>query len=141
MILTVAIVATLVIGLYVGVMIRLRVVAQSDHDDLVAAAEDTLRSEVARVEELQTDLYQAVQAAYGEAVADKVRNAIVWVGMPEHLLYAALGKPGKVVDNLVRGVRKQKWLYGGEENRLGNMKYKHEILIQNGLVVGWKELT
>lgn len=78
--------------------------------------------------------------AYGQDAADKVNGGKIWIGMPVLLLPLAAGKALDIKENLYKDSRTEKWYYGGHINRLGNTKYKLEVIVEDGTVAGWRDL-
>ncbi len=75
---------------------------------------------------------------YGEAIALKIVNHELWVGMDINHVYEVKGKYDLKVDNVINKVEQTILYFDKHKNRLGNDAYDFEITLESGKVIGWK---
>ncbi len=85
-------------------------------------------------------LFLNIAEFYGEARAAQVANGTLWPEMPSHLVIVARGEAEDVKTSFFKGKNTERWYYGGFVNRLGTQKYRLELIVENGVLVGWKDL-
>ena len=56
-------------------------------------------------------------------------------------VYEIKGRPSKEIENATNSKLTTKLYFGEYINRLKNKSYKFEVTLQEGKVVGWKDLT
>ncbi|MGA0556038.1 hypothetical protein ACO2Q8_05260 [Larkinella sp. VNQ87] len=91
-------------------------------------------------EALKKNVFELMLKVYGAEITNKVSQRTIWVGMPVELLFVAKGRPAEMKENIYKNKVVDKWYYGKYTNRLGNTKYELEIIIENDIIVGWKDL-
>jgi len=89
----------------------------------------------------QQRLLHVITGLYGEEVAQQVSERDMWIGMPTDLLRASWGEAEDIENYYVRGAWSQKWYYGAHTSKLNTVKYKYEVLIEDDVVAGWKDLV
>ena len=72
--------------------------------------------------------------------SDEQLERSIWLDMPKKMLVASWGKPDDVKEDISKDKIKLKWYFGARITRQKTTKYKHEVRLENDLVVGWKEL-
>lgn len=112
-----------------------------ERDDKIMIAEQNLNRAKKELGEAKQQVIEQITQVFGRERADKVDKGIVWVGMPHILLMVAMGKAQDIKESLYKGVLIEKWYYGKYQTRLGTYKYKLEITLEDGEVVGWKDLV
>ncbi|VDH02920.1 hypothetical protein [Bergeyella zoohelcum] len=112
-----------------------------ERDDKIMIAEQNLNRAKKELGEAKQRVIGQITQVFGRERADKVDKGIVWVGMPYILLMVAMGKAQDIKESLYKGVLIEKWYYGKYQTRLGTYKYKLEITLEDGEVVGWKDLV
>ena len=75
---------------------------------------------------------------YGEAIALKIINEELWVGMGMNHIYEVKGEYDLKVDNMINKTEQTILYFDKHKNRLGNDAYDFEITLESGKVVGWK---
>jgi hypothetical protein len=75
---------------------------------------------------------------YGEAIALKIINEELWIGMGMNHIYEVKGEYDLKVDNMINKVEQTILYFEKHKNRLGNDAYDFEITLESGKVVGWK---
>ena len=75
---------------------------------------------------------------YGEAIALKIINKELWVGMDINHIHEIRGSHELRVDNVVNKVEQTILYFEKHKNRLGNDAYDFEITLEAGKVIGWK---
>ncbi len=87
------------------------------------------------------NLLSATKDLFGEKVADNVERKVISIDMPKQLLIVSWGYPNKISESIYKDTRTEKWYYGAYSNRLGNEKYNTEVTLEDGFIVGWKDLN
>ena len=72
--------------------------------------------------------------------SDEELQRSIWLDMPKDVLIASWGKPADEKEDVSKDKIKLKWYFGARKTRQGTTAYKHEVRLENDLVVGWKEL-
>jgi hypothetical protein len=91
-------------------------------------------------EKARNEMLSAIADVYGKEKAIKVDEGTIWEGMPSHLLLAARGGPEDTKEGYFKGKRTERWYYDAYATRLGTVKYKLELILENDALVGWKDL-
>jgi hypothetical protein len=113
---------------------------KTHHLKRVAAKSNELEYARNQIKITEEEINKKVEHFHGKEKADKVLQKIIWLDMPDYLLVATLGKPEHVKESYYKGNRSEDYFYGGQFNRLGNVKYSLQVIIENKFVVGWKDL-
>ena len=72
---------------------------------------------------------------YGdEELVERLMAGKVWQGMPEEQLLDSMGKPAGMDQSVLKTKIKETWKYEHE----GANRYALRIIVEDGLVVGWK---
>lgn len=106
---------------------------------IVRAQADWLQAEQKR-QEAKDQLFGQISGIYGKQATELVAQKKIWMGMPQHLLPLSFGQPDNAKESLYKDNQTQKLYFGQYINRLGNAKYTLEVIIENGVVAGWKDL-
>ena len=56
------------------------------------------------------------------------------------MLVASWGKPADEKEDISKDKVKLKWYFGARQTRQSTTVYRHEVRLENDLVVGWREL-
>lgn len=86
------------------------------------------------------EILSKIESYYGKDMAVKLEKGTITTGMHKALVKFAYGKPEDIREEYKYGNRIERWYYNGYVNRLGNIKYKLELLIENDRLEGWKDL-
>jgi hypothetical protein len=100
-----------------------------------------IKREKDRLEALEKEKEERMKVLvpkYGEAIAIKIVNDELWVGMDINHVYEIKGKHDLKVDNVINKVEQTILYFDKHKNRLGNDAYDFEITLESGKVVGWK---
>lgn len=89
---------------------------------------------------LKESILKKVEKFYGKETSEKLDKGTIVIGMNKNLVKFAYGKPEEIKEEYRNNVKIERWYYSKYVNRLGNTKYKLELLIENNLLEGWKDL-
>lgn len=92
-------------------------------------------------EQASKPIFELIIKQYGENLASKVSNKLITTNMPSELVVLSWGKPGDIKTDYYRGDKTEYWYYDSFVNRLGNIKYKTEVIIENNKIAGWKDIN
>ncbi len=76
---------------------------------------------------------------FGEEFADKIINKEIALGMTKVMLFEIHGVPGEQKKAVFKTKVKETFFYIPRETNRGNIQYELEVLLENDIVVGWKE--
>jgi len=65
----------------------------------------------------------------------------IWLGMTEKELCQLKGNPDHKIEKVSRGKKREEYFYDGYKNRQGNMSYKFRVVLIDGKVDGWNDIT
>ena len=71
---------------------------------------------------------------FGSVIAQNIIDGLVWQGMTVEMLREAKGEPDDADRNVFKTKTKETWKYG----RIGKNLFSFRVMIEDGLVVGWK---
>jgi hypothetical protein len=91
-------------------------------------------------EEKEKERKRQLEEKFGIEVATKIIRGQVWQGMTSEMLKYSKGKPVKQQQQVSQSGEKNKLFYDERKTRQGTMKPTFRVDIDNGIVVGWKEL-
>lgn len=75
-------------------------------------------------------------AKYGDRkIVNMIMNRTMWQGQTEEQLRDALGDPAAMDTSVLKTKTKDVWKY----HREGQNRYALRVIVENGLVVGWKQ--
>lgn len=94
-----------------------------------------------KLTEVSTPIFKVISRAYGDDIADCVAEGTIRIGMPSELLIYSWGEAEDIKTTVYKTVKTERWYYGGYLNRLSNQKYRTEVILENGRIVGWKDLN
>jgi hypothetical protein len=94
--------------------------------------------ELEKLEKEKKERMKILVPKYGEAIALKILNNELWVGMDFNHVYEVKGKYELKVDNVINKVEQTILYFEKHKNRLGNDAYDFEITFESGKAVGWK---
>ncbi len=77
----------------------------------------------------------ALLRKYGDpAVVECIMSRTVWKGETAEQLLESVGKPAAVDEETLRSARRQVWKY----RRIGRHRYGQRVILDDGVVVGWR---
>lgn len=76
---------------------------------------------------------------YDEETSKKMANQEIWIGMSAKMLILVKGEPYEISNSVLKGKSKDIYFYEKSKNRLGNIAYKFEVILENNSVIGWKD--
>jgi hypothetical protein len=76
---------------------------------------------------------------YDEETSKKLANQEIWVGMSAKMLILVKGEPYEISSSVLKDKSKDIYYYEKSKNRLGNIAYKFEVILENNSVIGWKD--
>ncbi len=65
----------------------------------------------------------------------------IWLGMTEKELCQLKGNPDHKIEKVSRGKKREEYFYGEYKNRQGNISYKFRVVLIDGKVDGWNDIT
>lgn len=78
---------------------------------------------------------KALFAKYGDkSIVQKIMTKTIWMGQTEEQLRDSIGKPVAMDTSVLKTKTKDVWKY----DREGQNRYALRIIVENGLVAGWK---
>lgn len=104
-------------------------------------AADNLDHCTNRLNESYKPILELMLNHFGERFASNVSNKKICEGMPSELLILSWGKPGDIKTDYYKGIKSESWFYDSYVNRLGNVKYRTEVYIENNKIAGWRDLS
>lgn len=130
----------LIIGLYFIINLILQLTKNTSRNKKIEEAKQNMFEANKAKNLAKENLIKEIAKQFDNNVAEKVSKGIIWNGMPDFLLIAAMGKANEIRESFLRGTTTEKWYFGGYRNRLGNVKYNLEVIVENNKVIGWKDL-
>ncbi len=103
-------------------------------------AQDMLNIADKEMDIISSYIFDIVSINYGENFVKNIENGIISIGMPSELLVLSWGKPADIKKKIYKGNSTELWYYGSFVNRLGNIKFTTEVVIENNNIVGWQDL-
>jgi len=94
-----------------------------------------------RTREHDENQLKKCQNKYGEEIGKRLFKQELWVGMSSEMVIDSKGKPKEVIEKVSRGKKREEYFYDGYKNRQGNMSYKFRVVLINGKVDGWNDIT
>jgi hypothetical protein len=110
------------------------------YDNDLNTAFDNLRYAQERMEKVSKPIYDSILNLYGKDFVDKISKGVITTDMPKELLILSWGKPGDIKNSFYKGNKSEQWFYEMYINRLGNTKYKTEVILENDKITGWKDI-
>jgi hypothetical protein len=83
---------------------------------------------------------KVINEKYDQVTSAKILNGEYWKGMTKSMLVESLGYPGEKKEDIFKEKVKMKFYYNKKKNKMGNWSYSLEISLEDGVVVGWKDL-
>ena len=119
-----------------------------DNDELSKAIENkkeeihskALEAEAARELAEREKLEKDLTKKFGKKDAMRIIEGEIWVGMTKDMLIASRGEPLDTDETVLKSKTKTKFFYEPWFTRQRNMRFKLRIDLENGEVVGWKDL-
>jgi len=78
---------------------------------------------------------------YGSETGELIHKGKVDLGMTTEMVIDSKGKPKEVIEKVSRGKKREEFFYDGYKNLQGNMSYKFRVVLINGKVDGWNDIT
>ena len=78
---------------------------------------------------------------YGSDTGELIHKGKVDLGMTTEMVIDSKGKPKEVIEKVSRGKKREEYFYDGYKNRQGNMSYKFRVVLIDGKVDGWNDIT
>jgi hypothetical protein len=78
---------------------------------------------------------------FGVTDGKKVFEGKIWEGMSSQMLISSKGNPDHKIEKVSRGKKREEFFYDGYKNLQGNMSYKFRVVLINGKVDGWNDIT
>jgi len=93
--------------------------------------------------EARQELFANTRQILGADALQKLKDNIIWVGMPKCLVVYVYGRPDEVIKRETPGNYEQTWFFEPIQNARSNArrKYKIEIYFHNGFITSWDILT
>ena len=88
----------------------------------------------------KNEMYNQIDHFFGREILQNVQEQKIWQGMQDYLLIASLGNPEDRKESVYKDKIYDDYFYYGQHNRLGNIKYSLQVILENKVVVGWKDL-
>lgn len=115
--------------------------AKNKYNSALNLATENVRRCEDRMNEIAKPVFELIIKQYGERFASNVAEKKICEQMPEELLILSWGNPDYVKTNFYKGTKTESWFYDSYINRLGNTKYRTEVIVENNKIVGWKDLV
>jgi hypothetical protein len=93
------------------------------------------------IREQEDDYLNELQKRFGDEIGLKIKNEELSVGMTKEMVIEMKLEPDHTTQSVSRGKVREEWFYDRYKNRLGNYNYKFRIVIVDGLVEGWNDIT
>ena len=92
-------------------------------------------------EQKKHEAIQKLAKKFGnKIVAEKIYKKKIWLDMSEDMLIVSQGKPDKIEKSVTKTKTRKKYYYSEFINREKNKSYKKAVILENGIVTGWKDL-
>jgi len=78
---------------------------------------------------------------YGSETGELIYKGKVGLGMTTEMVIDCKGRPTKVVEKISGSKKREEYFYGAYKNRQGNESYKFRVVLINGKVNGWNDIT
>ena len=93
-----------------------------------------------REKKSQQRLTQLIEK-YGSETGELIHKGKVDLGMTTEMVIDSKGKPKDVIEKVSRGKKREEFFYDGYKNLQGNMSYKFRVVLIDGKVDGWNDIT
>ena len=128
----------LILFVFVNVLIDL--INNSSYNRKYNEVSELANNEYLEVQNAKNIILKDIEAFYGKDIKAKLEKGIIVTGMHKTLVRFAYGNPKEVKEEFKYNKKVERWYYNGSTNRLGNVKYKLELFIENNYLQGWKDL-
>ena len=78
---------------------------------------------------------------HGSKTGYFIHKGKVDLGMTKKMVIESKGKPDHKIEKVSRGKKREEYFYDGYKNRQGNMSYKFRVVLIDGKVDGWNDIT
>lgn len=133
-------IAILIVLVYIGINVSIDIGNNKDYNIAFDTASDISLKANKDYLNSKAVILNKIESFYGKDIAYKLEKGTITTGMDKSLVKFAYGKPEDIKEEYKQGTRIQRWYYDGYTNRLGNRKYRLELLIENNRLIGWKDL-
>ena len=86
-------------------------------------------------------LLKEYQKKYGEEIGERILNEEIWIGMTSEMLVDSRFEPDHKIEKVSKSKKREEYFYGSYKNRLGKYSYKFRVVIIDGKVDGWNDIT
>ena len=129
-----------VLVLYIFINLILQVARTwSRNNEIENAKQKMLDADLAK-KTAKENLLKELSNHFDADITKKVTVGDIWDGMPDFLLTIALGKAFEIKKANVDGIATEQWYYGRYKTKLGNIKYRQEVTLEDKIVVDWRDL-
>ena len=77
---------------------------------------------------------------FGEEIANRILTEVLWIGMTSSMLKASKGIEGDRKETVTVDGNKEKLYFHSRRTQQGTTVYQLEVSLEDGKVVGWKDL-
>lgn len=91
--------------------------------------------------EQSQDYLNYLQKKYGEEMGLKIHNEELCIGMTKEMVIEMKDEPDHIIEKVSKSKKREEYFYGGYKNRLGKYSYKFRVVIIDGKVDGWNDIT
>ena len=102
--------------------------------------EEGKKKKIENKKQIKQDRKESLIKKYGKNDGGKVFSGKVFMGMTSSMLKDSKGKPDKVTKNVYKSKVKENWYYGERTSQQKTSVYALEIRLEDGVVVGYKDL-
>lgn len=127
--------------IYILITLMLHIRAKQKFQNEIDVANQKLYEAETNFDNKLNPILELIYHQYGENYVHKIKERIISVGMPSEILQMSWGKPFDVKKSHYKGLTTEKWYYEPYINRLKNVQFDVEVLLENNIVVGWKDLN
>ena len=83
---------------------------------------------------------EALTERFGNVAAKKILNKKIWQGMTKDMRVESWGNPSDIDETVYKSKTKAKCFFNPYKTRQNTIKYKNRVDLEDGVVVGWKDL-
>ena len=78
---------------------------------------------------------------YGSEKGELIHKRKIDLGMTTEMVIDSKGPPNEVIEKVSHGKKREEYFYGRYKNRLGKYSYKFRVVLIDGKVDGWNDIT
>jgi hypothetical protein len=94
-----------------------------------------------KIKEQQKEELKRLTSKYGSPWASLIQKGKLKEGMTKQMVIASKGNPSKKIEKVSRGKVREEYFYGAYKNRKKNTSYKFRVVLIDGKVDGWNDIT